>query len=223
MIMVTTQEIPDWEWGTGCLESGRPAELTSMARTCNDAALLAAEALTVHDRSFEMQERATDDPSIALADAWSTVGVRYFDTMVAAYTNVAAQFAAEMAITTSVLLAGGHSTHVAAPTPSAILIDSKHWLPLMTIPAVPPTRWRPPDEWANERAKTHADEHAEVRRALECFMFDGRVTVLDDPTALVDGADVSMIPAWDLAIALHRYAAGLHWTCASLSKTNRDE
>jgi hypothetical protein len=120
-------------------------------------------------------------------------------------------------------LAGGHSTHVAAPTPSAILIDSKHWLPLMTIPAVPPTRWRPPDEWVNERAKTHADEHAEVRRALECFMFDGRVTVLDDPTALVDGADVSMIPAWDLAIALHRYAAGLHWTCASLSKTNRDE
>ncbi|TDD64907.1 hypothetical protein, partial [Actinomadura rubrisoli] len=102
MIMLTTQEVPRWEWGTGRLEPGRPAAATRLAHACNDAALLALEALAMDDRSSEMRERVTDGPLMTIAHTWSSASVRYFNGMVAAHTGIAAQFAAEM---TSILSA----------------------------------------------------------------------------------------------------------------------
>ncbi|WP_165975720.1 hypothetical protein, partial [Actinomadura rubrisoli] len=102
----------------------------------------------------------------------------------------------------------------ALPRPSAILSHQDLWLPTVTLPAGP----QPRPDWAGERTAAHAAAHAEFRRALDGFLLDGDLQVLDDPAALVERPDASMIPAWDLGFALHHYAAELHWTCAYLAK-----
>lgn len=171
MIITTAQEIPRWAWGTSRLEPGQPAKLLRLAHACNDAALLVGEAHILDSRASEMEDREPGGPLLTFAQTWAHAAMRYFDTMMAAYADLAAHFAAEATITACALLNGEGNRRIPVPIPSTILSKPDLWLPPVMIHVKPPLT----SDWAEERNDNLAAAHAEVHRTLNIFRRSARL------------------------------------------------
>jgi hypothetical protein len=214
--MIETHYLPDWRWGAG-LTHGLSDNLTDLADTANEAALLVNESLVLVQRASLLAgagaERPTNrlpPPRCRLAEDWFAATVGYQDQLIVTYVRSCTQFAS-----------------VAAAVATALVAEQAIDCETVKTPALPSTLLRKPHSVvlpiefdAAERDPELAAAHQAVLDAVEAITSSGHYhpEVFDDARLLDDrhGGPLE-VDGVLLGQALHRYAAGCLGTIAVLT------